>query len=810
MANPYAAQAYEVRLPETVKLDNDADFKNKRQNKAMQDTADVPDAPPRKRTKALSCEQCRRRKLKCDRGWPCGACRDRNEQHLCKWENGVVPERGSRDANELTQVLQRMAVVESNLERLLSRIDAAESRWEKTSSIQLSNFSHLAPHKDNNFAGLSWEPSPRERMRQQLDTMTSKLPEKHKMHYLVNVFMRDFGWFQDIVDRSMVCERLNTVEEFIQRQRTVPDYIEHMNQEELTHLIYSEALLFAVFSLAPMFSCSDRVDTKPAQRSCAARHGQFFNEAMQGLAVLNVFEEPHIDYVLVMLLLISGICMLRAPVVPSVLLLPTIQVAFLLDLDEEPSPELPEAEKRRRVQLFAMLCINDWFMTSMVKRYPSIRDDPRRFPSLFGSDQSRARYLTDIQQQRLKLASLFCRSSSLMMPPCEDYSYVQRLHDETIALKAMLPVHQTHMRDALFGHDSFTSNEGLQQFSLTVSIAGLDYLLIRIHLQYYMRGWDDPRYRLSRDVCFESSRNLLRIFRAAFSWPVTMDGAPCKQMPNQVTFLSRIWWFCNWSTAAAMLLLKHLTMLNERDETPIWNLERESMVQDLCIMSRLLHYLAPIASVARDGYDALQRVASNVLQQSFQSPNNSPGNSVMHWAERIIPSCARDSVNRHEPFNMLSSLVRNHGFQERAAGEVVSTSQENELRNGTFPTPTESVSRMPDCIPPTLSMHTSATNLPSVNSNDLETFWSQFAPSLCFNESEPSISMPPPLPDPSLYLSPSVDQAAPDAALMLHQEDNIFAPSTFNYHMDTIGPFTDDFIRSVDGHNRSLSGTDSL
>lgn len=42
--------------------------------------------------KIVSCHSCRRRKLKCDRSDPCGACQARNEGHLCTWEEGQRPE----------------------------------------------------------------------------------------------------------------------------------------------------------------------------------------------------------------------------------------------------------------------------------------------------------------------------------------------------------------------------------------------------------------------------------------------------------------------------------------------------------------------------------------------------------------------------------------------------------------------------------------------------------------------------------------------------------------------------------------------
>ena len=46
-------------------------------------------AAGKKRT--TSCENCRRRKLKCDRRAPCGACIDRGEGINCTWEDGVQP-----------------------------------------------------------------------------------------------------------------------------------------------------------------------------------------------------------------------------------------------------------------------------------------------------------------------------------------------------------------------------------------------------------------------------------------------------------------------------------------------------------------------------------------------------------------------------------------------------------------------------------------------------------------------------------------------------------------------------------------------
>lgn len=91
-------------------------LKQQQQQEVAKDGASAGEAPKRKK-KAVSCENCRRRKLKCDRGFPCGACRDRDEADLCAWEGGTRPQAMGRDQSN-TPLLMRM----DRLERLLGTI----------------------------------------------------------------------------------------------------------------------------------------------------------------------------------------------------------------------------------------------------------------------------------------------------------------------------------------------------------------------------------------------------------------------------------------------------------------------------------------------------------------------------------------------------------------------------------------------------------------------------------------------------------------------------------------------------------------
>ncbi|PYH43125.1 Zn(II)2Cys6 transcription factor domain-containing protein [Aspergillus saccharolyticus JOP 1030-1] len=95
-------------------------------------TQSQPNPPPKKGKdkKIFSCHSCRRRKLKCDRFDPCGACEARGEGNSCTWEEGQRPERNHRESLEqlpklilkLTEEIQQLKTSNSALiENIKSR-----------------------------------------------------------------------------------------------------------------------------------------------------------------------------------------------------------------------------------------------------------------------------------------------------------------------------------------------------------------------------------------------------------------------------------------------------------------------------------------------------------------------------------------------------------------------------------------------------------------------------------------------------------------------------------------------------------------
>ncbi|CAL1705458.1 unnamed protein product [Somion occarium] len=73
-----------------------------------------PEEPPKKkrRRQALSCTECKRRKIKCDRAQPCGPCARRGEQHKCQWH--------------IIEPMEKY-VTRAEFDELKSRVDELES-----------------------------------------------------------------------------------------------------------------------------------------------------------------------------------------------------------------------------------------------------------------------------------------------------------------------------------------------------------------------------------------------------------------------------------------------------------------------------------------------------------------------------------------------------------------------------------------------------------------------------------------------------------------------------------------------------------
>ncbi|GIC94496.1 Zn(II)2Cys6 transcription factor [Aspergillus udagawae] len=101
-----------------------------------------PNPPPKKGKdkKIFSCHSCRRRKLKCDRFDPCGACRARGEGHLCTWEEGQRPECGPCARNHRETLEQ--------LPKLILKLTEEVQELKTSNSALIENIRDLRPTGD--------------------------------------------------------------------------------------------------------------------------------------------------------------------------------------------------------------------------------------------------------------------------------------------------------------------------------------------------------------------------------------------------------------------------------------------------------------------------------------------------------------------------------------------------------------------------------------------------------------------------------------------------------------------------------------
>lgn len=83
---PTDHQRLQSSPPDAYTSSPHADFYSQRHESDDLDEGD-PNEPPKKkrRRQALSCTECKRRKIKCDRSQPCGPCNRRGEPLRCQW-----------------------------------------------------------------------------------------------------------------------------------------------------------------------------------------------------------------------------------------------------------------------------------------------------------------------------------------------------------------------------------------------------------------------------------------------------------------------------------------------------------------------------------------------------------------------------------------------------------------------------------------------------------------------------------------------------------------------------------------------------
>jgi hypothetical protein len=597
----------------------------------------------RRKKKAVSCEACRRRKLKCDRGWPCGACRDRNESHMCQWEGGTRPQATGRD-QENAPLLVRMDRIESMLGAIADRIGLQQEGEQKNKTTLIYKPSNKRDGSTSNsrsreqsggaasasiksMLATGWQPTSPEEARSELLHVLDILPDTETVRRMCRYFFDDVDHLHYIVTDEFWERGLREHEELrmMSQSGSTVSGSRLGTDDNLRHHLQFLAMLLSICGLCLLFSDQDYGEvTKNAGVSSA--YGVFLDNAQRAFNASNPYEEPTLMSVRFLILQFWAISVIRGLSAGMGMLALGIHQMYAMELDQEPPESMPAAERADRIRLFHSMALIDWFTAGSAKRSYTIREEPNRHPYLFGSKRFRDRIegkdsIINLHQRiKMELARLNRRAvERTAMSETDAYNATIDIQQELDDLYTNLPAHyDLDLKTEVKAFD----NAFLERLGLPLSISTQ---LISLHKRYYIQGWLDPAYRTSRDICFASARRVCSIFQKVYSpfLPIdklmTTDIAKLQaSLANRQNIISRLWYVSHSSVGACLLLQHHCALMEVYPDVagPNTVQVRAEIDEDLLINKRILLALSVHSKIAKNGLALLtKQETSKQLQE---------------------------------------------------------------------------------------------------------------------------------------------------------------------------------------------------
>lgn len=591
----------------------------------------------KRKKKAVSCEGCRRRKLKCDRGWPCGACRDRDEAHLCTWEGGTQPQSTGRDQGNvpLMQRLERMELLladiasrvglekprgssshqeASNAVKENAQMIKEERKQDKKSTLSSTG---LHPSKMHNaFLTSSSKAITNEDAKCEFWTIMKVLPDADAVRRMCRYYFDEIGWMYYAVDEADLWT--NGLCEHEELRRMNSEQRNSLSEAKLRRNMQFLSLLLCMCGLTLVYSDVDEFADVITHVGSSPAHGFFLDASQRVLAASNPFEEPTLCSLRVLLLQSWSISCVRALGIGQSILASAAYVMYSLGLDVEPPATMPLAQRRDRVRLFHSLALLDWFGAGTSKKSYLVREEPHKHPYLFGRRNFRDGMENDEESfilpdmwVKLEMARINRRAADrTAMPEEEAYATTLQLQEELNEIVADLPPEfeaEVEMEREHLDHAA------LHRIAVLAMVANQ---LISLHKRYYIQGWLDPKYESSRHICFTSARRICLLFRKLFSYNIpinvvmTMDMSQIHRlMDTRQKFNSRLWFFAYTCVGACLLLQHHYALMDVHPHAAGPNADqvRADVFEDLRITRRILLALSARSEVARSGVMMLSR-----------------------------------------------------------------------------------------------------------------------------------------------------------------------------------------------------------
>jgi hypothetical protein len=656
----------------------------------------------KRKKKAVSCEGCRRRKLKCDRGWPCGACRDRDEAHLCSWEGGTRPQGTGRD-QENVPLLARMDKMEMLLGKIADHIgingpSTGNRNETKAHNAEISTPSSSVLTNTNVGAALTVrqrgppgslmcgmnvsliptaiQPNTNDEMAAELLDILKAMPDTASIRKMCHCFFDEVNWMHYAVDEDSFWQKLCEQEEI--RTMIKPETTQLISTEHVRNHLQFLALTLCMCGFALLYS--DESDFPEVARlvGLSPAYGPFFDAAQRALSATNPFDEPTLMSFRALILLIWAIGCVRGPSSGNAVQAMTVSQLQALELDIEPSPSMPKAQARDRIRLFHTFIVMDWFGAGTVKRSYYMREEPIKHPYLFARQNvkeglsEKDGFLLPDMWLKLEVARINRRAADrAAMTEEEAYSTTLQLQEELDEIFSDLPPefeNEIHVD---------TKELDVPRFHRLAVLMLVANQLINLHKRYYIQGWLNPVFRTSRDICFSSARRICLLFRKTFSHAVpmdtlmTLDAEQMKRvMDGRQKLTSKLWYFAHSSVGACLLLQHHYALMDVHPEAAGPNADqvRAEIIDDLRYTRRLLLAMSTRSQIARSGIAVLARPELACSGGAEASNFNHP--DTLHHPSRHISGAYdpdgsigdEDSARRAELAKDLQSITDHDSF----------------------------------------------------------------------------------------------------------------------------------------------------
>ncbi|KDE06669.1 hypothetical protein MVLG_03016 [Microbotryum lychnidis-dioicae p1A1 Lamole] len=225
----------------------------------------------RRKRRPVTCAQCRKRKLKCDRGSRCGACRDRQEGHLCEWEGAVrLPNpvyTRDQEAQDLRHQLGR-------LEGLLNILSGSEgekprANTEVAAARALGMLSGTfnggsADNRRSVNVGVGADA---------VDQIAQLLPDQHELNLAIEQFL------SDVVPFLPICH--------------APSFSARLRQFDDKNALEDPSLLAIVLGILGLYSNSQAIEDASRSRLSSCR--ALLNGAKTALRLAHYAVAPSLD-----------------------------------------------------------------------------------------------------------------------------------------------------------------------------------------------------------------------------------------------------------------------------------------------------------------------------------------------------------------------------------------------------------------------------------------------------------------------------------------------------------------------------------